>query len=236
VRIGYAVINGDGLVGRTVDAGASVARVLLLNDLNSRIPVLVGPAGVRALASGDNSAELRLDFLPDGAQVYPGDEVYTSGSDGVFPRGLHVGVVTGSSGTFKVRPHAELSSLDVVSVLYFDTPTLVTTTDPPSVADSRALSASPNETPPAPTLQPTVSNEAAPVEATVKQTIGSAEVAPPVEAVKQTIGAAEAAAPVDAAVKQAIGAAEAAPPVETAVKQTIGAAEAAPPVEVQTQQ
>jgi rod shape-determining protein MreC len=51
VRIGYAVINGDGLVGRTVDAGASVTRVLLLNDLNSRIPVLVGPAGVRALAS-----------------------------------------------------------------------------------------------------------------------------------------------------------------------------------------
>ena len=67
VRVGYAVIDGEGLVGRTVDAGSSVARVLLLNDLNSRIPVLVGPAGVRAMASGDNSAELRLDFLPDGA-------------------------------------------------------------------------------------------------------------------------------------------------------------------------
>nr|WP_083238541.1 rod shape-determining protein MreC [Methyloceanibacter marginalis] len=66
MRIGYAVINGDGLVGRTVDAGHSVARVLLLNDLNSRIPVLVGPAGVRGLASGDNSAELQLDFLPEG--------------------------------------------------------------------------------------------------------------------------------------------------------------------------
>jgi len=49
LRVGYAVINGDGLIGRTVDAGASVARVLLLNDLNSRIPVLVGPAGIRAL-------------------------------------------------------------------------------------------------------------------------------------------------------------------------------------------
>jgi rod shape-determining protein MreC len=235
VRIGYAVINGDGLVGRTVDAGASVARVLLLNDLNSRIPMLVGPAGVRALASGDNSAELRLDFLPDGAQVYPGDEVYTSGSDGVFPRGLHVGVVTGSPGAFKVRPHAELSSLDVVSVLYFDTPTLVTT-DPPSIADPRALSASPDEAPPSSAPQPTVSNEPAPVEATVKQTIGSAEVAPPVEAVKQTIGGLEAAPPGDAAMKQTIGAAEAAPPVETAVKQTIGPAESSPPVEVPTQQ
>jgi hypothetical protein len=59
VRVGYAVINGDGLIGRTVDAGSSVARVLLLSDLNSRIPVLVGPGGVRALVSGDNSAELK---------------------------------------------------------------------------------------------------------------------------------------------------------------------------------
>ena len=64
VRVGYAVIDGDGLIGRVVDAGSSVARVLLLSDLNSRIPVLVGPAGIRALVSGDNAAELKLEFLP----------------------------------------------------------------------------------------------------------------------------------------------------------------------------
>jgi rod shape-determining protein MreC len=144
VRVGYAVINGDGLIGRTVDAGASVARVLLLSDLNSRIPVLVGPAGVRALVSGDNTAELKLEFLPDGASLYAGDEVYTSGSDGVLPRGLRVGALTGSAGDFKVKPHAELSSLDVVSVLFFDTPTL-TSTDPPPVSVERALSAVPED-------------------------------------------------------------------------------------------
>jgi rod shape-determining protein MreC len=144
VRVGYAVINGDGLIGRTVDAGDSVARVLLLNDLNSRIPVLVGPAGIRGLVSGDNSAELKLEFLPDGAALYAGDEVYTSGSDGVLPRGLRVGVVTGADGAFRVKPHAELSALDVVSVLFFDTPTL-TRTDPPPVEADRALSAVPQD-------------------------------------------------------------------------------------------
>jgi rod shape-determining protein MreC len=145
VRVGYAVINGDGLVGRTVDVGGSFARVLLLNDLNSRIPVLVGPAGVRGLASGDNSAELQLDFLPDGATLYAGDEVYTSGSDGVLPRGLRVGVVSGTPGAFKVRPYAELNSLDAVSVLFFDTPALART-DPPvigSAGGTGALSATP---------------------------------------------------------------------------------------------
>jgi rod shape-determining protein MreC len=144
VHIGYAVINGDGLVGRTVDAGESVARVLLLNDLNSRIPVLVGPAGVRALAAGDNSAELQLDFLPDDATAYPGDEVYTSGSDGVLPRGLRVGVVTGTPGAFKVRPYAELNSLDAVSVLFFDTPALQRT-DPEVAVGTGALSAAPTD-------------------------------------------------------------------------------------------
>jgi rod shape-determining protein MreC len=124
---------------------------------------------VRALASGDNSAELRLDFLPDGAKLYPGDEVYTSGSDGVLPRGLHVGVVTGSPGAYKVRPHAELSSLDVVSVLFFDTPTL-TTTDPPVLPDPRALSAAPEATPaaaaaPPPTAEQTPAVASAPLPA-----------------------------------------------------------------------
>jgi rod shape-determining protein MreC len=154
----------------------------LLNDLNSRIPVLVGSGGVRGLASGDNSAELKLDFLPDGASLYTGDEVYTSGSDGVLPRGLRVGVVTGSAGAFKVRPHAELSSLDVVSVLFFDTPAL-TRTDPPAVPVARALSPVP-EGDAAPPSVPTASIEPLPLEAAIKQA-GTAENAPPVEGVAQ---------------------------------------------------
>lgn len=182
VRIGYAVINGDGLVGRTVDAGASVARVLLLNDLNSRIPVLVGTAGVRAIASGDNSAELKLDFMPDGASPYAGDEVYTSGSDGVLPRGLRVGLVTGSAGAFKVRPHAELSSLDVVSVLFFDTPAL-TSTDPLAVPVAGALSPAPEDSKvPAPV--PTASVEPLPIDRSIKQ-VGAAEGASPGEGIAQ---------------------------------------------------
>jgi len=144
LRVGYAVINGDGLVGRIVEAGDSVSRVLLLNDLNSRTPVLIGQAGVRAIASGDNGPELKLDFLPIGATLRLGEEVYTSGSDGVLPRGLRVGVVTGAKGAYKVRPYADLAALGTVSVLFFDTPALVRT-DPPPVTAERPLSPSPEE-------------------------------------------------------------------------------------------
>ena len=142
MRVGYAVLSGEGLAGRIVDAGGALSRVLLLNDLNSRIPVLVGPAGARALVSGDNSAELRLEFVADGASLYGGDEVYTSGSDGVLPRGLRVGIVTGGAGAFKVRPHVEFSSLDAVSVLFFDSPALVSV-DPPRAISPKPLSAVP---------------------------------------------------------------------------------------------
>jgi rod shape-determining protein MreC len=181
VRIGYAVINGDGLVGRMVDSGASVSRVLLLNDLNSHIPVLVGPSAVRALASGDNGAELRLDFLPEGANLHAGDEVYTSGSDGVLPRGLRVGVVTGSEGAFKVKPYAELGALDVVSVLFFDTPAL-NSTDPPVASAEQPLSAPPAETqePSAPTASSTSPPEGAP-----EKHAGASEDADPSEGVAQ---------------------------------------------------
>jgi rod shape-determining protein MreC len=168
IRVGYAAISGDGLVGRTVEVGTSVSRILLLNDLNSHIPVLVGPAGVRALVAGDNSAELRLEFLPNGAQIYPGDEVYTLGSDGVLPRGLRVGVVEGTPGSWKANPYAQPGDVEFVSVLFFDTPALSTTdpgaarapsaralsSEPQGVSGVARLSPSPVSAPPAAAVQP----------------------------------------------------------------------------------
>jgi rod shape-determining protein MreC len=161
LRVGYAAISGDGLVGRAVDVGASVSRILLLNDLNSRIPVLVGPAGVRALVAGDNSVELRLEFLPDGAQVYAGDEVYTSGSDGVLPRGLRVGLVVGGPGAFKVSLHTKPNDVEFVSVLFFDTPALSAINSGAAPASSaRALSSEPHGV--AVAAQPSVDPASAP--------------------------------------------------------------------------
>lgn len=127
LREGYAVINGDGFVGRVVHAGESASRVLLVTDLNSRIPVFVGPSAVRAVLVGDNGSTPRLEFLPNSARVVDGDEVSTSGHAGMLPRGLRIGKVTAEKDakTFHVQPHAELSELEYVSILYFDTPVVV---------------------------------------------------------------------------------------------------------------
>ncbi len=128
IKEGYAVINGDGLVGRTVHVGDNASRVILLNDLNSRIPVLVGPSAVRAVLAGNNTDAPRLEFLPDSSEVFDDDEVYTSGHAGMLPRGLRIGVVaTGQTTGYRVRPYATLSELEFVSVLFFDSPLVMAT-------------------------------------------------------------------------------------------------------------
>lgn len=121
-RAGYPVLSADGLVGRIIDPGSKVARVLLLTDLNSRVPVLVGRAQLRAVLMGDNGPQPRLAYLPSEATVEPGDEVTTSGIGGLFPRGLRVGRVSQDSGSLRIDLNARLDQLEYVSILYYDTP------------------------------------------------------------------------------------------------------------------
>jgi rod shape-determining protein MreC len=122
VKAGYPVINADGLVGRIVDVGPNSSRVLLASDLNSRIPVTVGPKAVRAILAGDNGPNPRLLYLPDGAKIAAGDDVATSGTGGLFPPGLRIGAVTGDLNQPRVSLRARLDRLDYVSVLFFDDP------------------------------------------------------------------------------------------------------------------
>ena len=85
MKVGFPVVSGDGLGGRVVESGTSSARILLLTDLNSRIPVLIGDRGVRGVLIGDNSGRPKLAHLPENARVVASDEVVTSGVGGLFP-------------------------------------------------------------------------------------------------------------------------------------------------------
>ena len=61
---GMAVVTERGFVGRVVQTGEHSARVMLLTDFNSRIPVIVESSRDRAILQGDNGPQPRLDFLP----------------------------------------------------------------------------------------------------------------------------------------------------------------------------
>jgi len=91
---GMAAVNERGLVGRVIEVGQRSARVLLLTDFNSRVPVMIEPSRDQAILAGDNSREPGLVFLPINPRLSVGDRVVTSGRDGVLPPGLAVGVVS----------------------------------------------------------------------------------------------------------------------------------------------
>jgi len=115
---GWAAMDGLGLVGRISGVGRNTARVLLLTDTSSRIPVSTQPSGQRALVIGDNSPSPLLDFIETPDQVRPGDRVLTTGDGGVFPAGLLVGqVIEDRGGRIRVQIAADYERLEFLRVL-----------------------------------------------------------------------------------------------------------------------
>ena len=118
IRRGQAVIWQGGLIGRIAEVGERTSRVLLMTDINSRIPVVVESTGDRAIVRGDNSSRPVLQFLPGNSPISPGDRIVTSGHGGVYPPGLVVGVVAQASDTvITVQPFVDWSKLSQAVIL-----------------------------------------------------------------------------------------------------------------------
>jgi rod shape-determining protein MreC len=118
VERGQAAVTGEGLVGRVSEVGRQAARVLLVTDLNSRVPVIVEGPQQRALLTGDNSERPCLRYLNAGAEIKVGDRVVTSGQGGVFPPGLPVGVVASLDGEApRVEPYVEMSRIEYLRIV-----------------------------------------------------------------------------------------------------------------------
>ena len=115
---GQAAITGEGLVGRVAEVGTQAARILLVTDLNSRIPVIVEGTRQRALMMGDNSDRPSLRYLDTVSGIKVGDRVVTSGEGGVFPPGLPVGVIASLEGEApRVEPYVELSQVQYLRIV-----------------------------------------------------------------------------------------------------------------------
>lgn len=115
---GQAAMTGRGLAGRVTAVGLRSARILLITDINSRVPVIVQASRDRAILAGDNSRTPRLAFLPSNASVNSGDIVVTSGHGGIFPAGLPVGRITRSDdGVVRVIPFVQFEKLEFVRVI-----------------------------------------------------------------------------------------------------------------------
>lgn len=117
VKKGQAVVAGDGLIGRVVEVGQSTARVLLITDINSRVPVLIQDSRQHAIFAGQNEKHGALVHLPAESKVKQGARVVTSGIGGIFPVGLPVGVVTTVGEEIVVEPFADFNRLMHVRIV-----------------------------------------------------------------------------------------------------------------------
>lgn len=95
-EVGFAAVDERGMIGRIVDVSKDAARILLLNDIQSRIPVFVEGSFVEGLLVGRSTTNptIAITQLANGDRIEPGQRVITSGAGGVLPRGLSVGVVS----------------------------------------------------------------------------------------------------------------------------------------------
>lgn len=120
VMKGQAAVTEEGLIGRVTHVGSKSSRVLLITDLNARVPVLVQETGTRAIMFGANQGLPRLMHRLSGSIASEGDRVVTSGDAGVFPPGIAVGrVVSVDKDGILVQPFVDLARLDFVRILDF---------------------------------------------------------------------------------------------------------------------
>jgi rod shape-determining protein MreC len=120
VTEGNPVLSEHGLVGRIAGVGPHVSRVLLLTDVESRVPVMIVRTNGRAILTGDGGPNPALAYLRTHDALHEGDRVLTSGDGGVAPRGLPVGTaVRGFGGAWRVALDADAAPIDFVRVLLF---------------------------------------------------------------------------------------------------------------------
>ena len=120
VQRGHAAVTGYGLLGRVASTGERSSRILLISDLNSRIPVFVESSRARAVLAGDNTRRPRLTFVSANAEVEIGSRIVTSGHGGMFPTGLAIGTVTeiGDAG-IRIEPFASPDRLEYLRLVDF---------------------------------------------------------------------------------------------------------------------
>jgi rod shape-determining protein MreC len=120
IRKGQVALDERGLAGRVTEVGSRSARVLLVTDMNSRIPVTLEGSRARAILSGTNGDNPRLQHWPEGTRPQEGERVVTSAEASVFPAGLPVGTVHWTEGgTAEVQLFARLDRLDVLRIFDF---------------------------------------------------------------------------------------------------------------------
>jgi len=123
IDVDDAVVNANGLIGLVVLTTKDMAKVQLVTDSNSSVGVLIERTRRQGVLRGDGTGGTQLFDIPSLADVRLGDTVLTAGIDGIYPKGIPVGVITKADKgqdlfkTITVKPAVDFGSIEEVIVL-----------------------------------------------------------------------------------------------------------------------
>jgi len=122
VRRNMGVITPDGVVGKIVEVFPTTSQVLLMNDKDSGVGALLGDTRTHGVVKGSGDPDPRMDYVVNDEKVHPGEMIFTSGEDRIFPKGLLIGRVTATREgnpfqIIRIEPAARLDRLEDVLVL-----------------------------------------------------------------------------------------------------------------------
>ena len=115
IKIGMAVLDGPYFVGKVVEVNYGTSRVLLVSDLNSKIPVILEPGNVQSILSGTGKNNGKIEYFKKNYSINEKKIIYTSGSGGIFKSGIPVGEVESKN----IKFFSDLSQLTFVKIVSF---------------------------------------------------------------------------------------------------------------------
>ena len=114
------VVGKNSMIGRVLQVGERKSRILLVSDINSRIPVIISNSGIKGILAGDNGGLMEILYLEKEHPVQIGDLVFTSGDGDAIPPGYLVGVVTDvNKYSAFVKMAENVKNLDIVGVVKY---------------------------------------------------------------------------------------------------------------------
>jgi rod shape-determining protein MreC len=152
---GQAVMDSRGMIGRIYLTGQRTSWVILLTDLNSRIPVTIAPGNVQAIMTGDNTTLPTLEMVSHTVTLHAGDQVTSSGDGGLLPAGLPIGtVVPDGAGKWRVALLADAAASQDVEILNFSKPPEALPLSAQLPAEAAGLKPQAPQPPPQPVIVP----------------------------------------------------------------------------------
>ncbi len=116
LKKGMAVLSDNYLVGKIVEVNYTSSRVLLLSDLNSRVPVSIEPGSIQSILSGDGGDSAKIQYSKSDLEIKEGSIVYTSGTGGLLKPGIPIGKIENNENKQTVKFFSDFSQIRYIKV------------------------------------------------------------------------------------------------------------------------